>query len=710
DGSFTYIHDGSETITDSFTYKANDGNLDSNVVTVEITVNPVNDAPVAVKDEYTVAEDNTVTLNPLNNDTDAEGDTLSIVSINGTALTGSAQIITVPNGTVNISASGVITFTPSADFNSTTPISFPYVITDGNLTATANIEITVTAVNDAPVAVKDEYTINEGATLNVPAATGVLSNDTDVEGDALTAILVTGPSHGTLILNADGSFTYIHDGSETITDSFTYKANDGNLDSNIVTVEITVNPVNDAPVAVKDEYTVAEDNTVTLTPLANDTDVEGDTLSIVSINGTVLTGSAQVITVPNGTVNISASGVITFTPSADFNSTTPISFPYVITDGNLTATANIEITVTAVNDAPVAVKDEYTINEGATLNVPAATGVLSNDTDVEGDALTAILVTGPSHGTLILNADGSFTYIHDGSETITDSFTYKANDGNLDSNVVTVEITVNPVNDAPVAVKDEYTVAEDNTVTLTPLNNDTDVEGDTLSIVSINGTTLTGSVQVITVPNGTVNISASRVITFTPSADFNSTTPISFPYVITDGNLTATANIEITVTAVNDAPVAVKDEYTVAEDNTVTLTPLVNDTDVEGDTLSIVSINGTSLTGSAQVITVPNGTVNISAAGVITFTPSADFNSTTPISFPYVITDGSLTATANIEITVTAVNDAPVAVKDEYTVAEDNTVTLTPLVNDTDVEGDTLSIVSINGTSLTGSAQVITVP
>ncbi|SHL35009.1 Ig-like domain-containing protein [Flavobacterium johnsoniae] len=693
----------------SFPYVITDGNLTA-TANIEITVTAVNDAPVAVKDEYTVAEDNTVTLTPLINDTDVDGDILTISSINGTTLTGSAQVITVPNGTVNISASGVITFTPSADFNSTTPISFPYVITDGNLTATANIEITVTAVNDAPVAVKDEYTVNEGATLNVPAATGVLSNDTDVEGDALTAILVTGPSHGTLILNADGSFTYIHDGSETITDSFTYKANDGNLDSNVVTVEITVNPVNDAPVAVKDEYTVAEDNTVTLNPLNNDTDAEGDTLSIVSINGTALTGSAQIITVPNGTVNISASGVITFTPSADFNSTTPISFPYVITDGNLTATANIEITVTAVNDAPVAVKDEYTINEGATLNVPAATGVLSNDTDVEGDALTAILVTGPSHGTLILNADGSFTYIHDGSETITDSFTYKANDGNLDSNIVTVEITVNPVNDAPVAVKDEYTVAEDNTVTLTPLANDTDVEGDTLSIVSINGTVLTGSAQVITVPNGTVNISASRVITFTPSADFNSTTPISFPYVITDGNLTATANIEITVTAVNDAPVAVKDEYTVAEDNTVTLTPLVNDTDVEGDTLSIVSINGTSLTGSAQVITVPNGTVNISAAGVITFTPSADFNSTTPISFPYVITDGSLTATANIEITVTAVNDAPVAVKDEYTVAEDNTVTLTPLVNDTDVEGDTLSIVSINGTSLTGSAQVITVP
>ncbi|OXB08806.1 Ig-like domain-containing protein, partial [Flavobacterium reichenbachii] len=492
----------------TFPYVITDGLLTA-TANIEITVTAVNDAPSAVLDTYTVAEDNTVTLTPLSNDTDVEGDTLTISSINGTALTGSVQVITVPNGTVNISASGVITFTPSANFNSATAISFPYVITDGLLTATANIEITVTAVNDAPS-------------------------------------------------------------------------------------------------AVLDTYTVAEDNTVTLTPLSNDTDVEGDTLTIASINGTALTGGIQSITVPNGTVNISASGVITFTPAANFNSVAAVTFPYVITDGLLTATANIEITVTAVNDAPS-------------------------------------------------------------------------------------------------AVLDSYTVAEDNTVILTPLSNDTDIEGDTLTISSINGTALTGSVQVITVPNGTVNISASGVITFTPSANFNSATAISFPYVVSDGNLTATANIEITVTAVNDAPSAVLDTYTVAEDNTVTLTPLSNDTDIEGDTLTISSINGTALTGSVQVITVPNGTVNISASGVITFTPSANFNSATAVSFPYVITDGLLTATANIEITVTAVNDAPSAVKDDYAVNEGGTLTVTTangvLLNDSDVDGDAITAVLVSGPS-----------
>ncbi|WP_206743356.1 gliding motility-associated C-terminal domain-containing protein, partial [Flavobacterium sp. Leaf82] len=438
------------------------------------TVTSVNDNPVAVDDVYTVAEDNTVTLNPLALDSDVDGDTLTITSINGTTLTGGVQTITVPNGTVNISATGVITFTPDANFNSATAISFPYVISDGKGgTASANQLITVTSVNDNPV-------------------------------------------------------------------------------------------------AVDDVYTVAEDGSLTLNPLALDSDVDGDTLTITSINGTTLTGSAQTITVPNGTVNISATGVITFTPDANFNSATAISFPYVISDGHGgTATANQLITVTSVNDNPV-------------------------------------------------------------------------------------------------AVDDTYTVAEDGSLTLNPLNLDSDVDGDTLTITSINGTTLTGSAQSITVPNGTVNISATGVITFTPDANFNSATAISFPYVISDGKGgTATANQLITVTSVNDNPVAVDDVYTVAEDGSLTLNPLALDSDVDGDTLTITSINGTTLTGSAQTITVPNGTVNISATGVITFTPDANFNSATAISFPYVISDGKGgTATANQVITVTSVNDAPIANND----------------------------------------------
>jgi gliding motility-associated-like protein len=210
------------------------------------------------------------------------------------------------------------------------------------------------------------------------------------------------------------------------------------------------------------------------------------------------------------------------------------------------------------------------------------------------------------------------------------------------------------------------------------------------------------------VPNGIVTISTTGVITFTPNLNFNGTA--TFPYEITDGTVTATADLVITVTAVNDAPVAIDDLVTSPEDTAVVLTPLVNDSDPDGTTPTIVSINGTPLTPRiAQTITVQNGIVTISTTGVITFTPNLNFNGTA--TFPYEIADGTVTATADLVVTVTAVNDAPVAIDDLVTSPEDTAVVLTPLVNDSDPDGTTPTIVSINGTPLTpGIAQTITVP
>jgi hypothetical protein len=212
----------------------------------------------------------------------------------------------------------------------------------------------------------------------------------------------------------------------------------------------------------------------------------------------------------------------------------------------------------------------------------------------------------------------------------------------------------------PVAVDDSYTTDEDTPVIITPLDLDTDPNGDVLTITEINGTPLTpGTPQTIAVPDGTVTTDALGVITFTPDANFNGM--VTFPYVITDGTATATANEIITVDPVNDPPVAVDDTYTVDEDNSVELLPLTADTDLDGDVLSIVSINGTTLTpGTPQTITVPNGTVDIDATGVITFTPDPDYNG--PVTFPYVITDGTATDEANENIDVTPVNDPAIAI------------------------------------------------
>ncbi|MTD72560.1 gliding motility-associated C-terminal domain-containing protein, partial [Flavobacterium sp. LC2016-13] len=393
--------------------------------------------------------------------------------------------------------------------------------------------------------------------------------------------------------------------------------------------------------------------------------------TITSINGTTLTGGAQSISVTNGTVNISAANVITFTAVLNYNGA--ISFPYVISDGHGgTATANELITVTPVNDNPVAVNDNYTVAEDATVTLTP----LALDSDVDGDTLTITSINGTAltggvqsisvtNGTVNISAANVITFTAGLNYNGAISFPYVISDGHGGTATANELITVTPVNDNPVAVNDNYTVTEDATVTLTPLALDSDVDGDTLTITSINGTTLTGGAQTITVTNGTVTISATNVITFTAGLNYNGA--ISFPYVISDGHGgTATANELITVTPVNDNPVAVNDNYTVAEDATVTLTPLALDSDVDGDTLTITSINGTTLTGGAQTITVTNGTVTISATNVITFTAGLNYNGA--ISIPYVISDGhGGTATANELITVTPVNDAPVANNDTNT-------------------------------------------
>jgi VCBS repeat-containing protein len=287
--------------------------------------------------------------------------------------------------------------------------------------------------NSAPVAVNDAYSTAEDTVLLV-AAPGVLGNDSDVDGDALTAVLVAGPSNGVLTLNADGSFSYTPAANFNGSDSFTYKANDGAADSNVATVSITVTAVNDAPVAVNDAYSTAEDTVLLVAApgvLGNDSDVDGDALTAVLVAGP-----------SNGVLTLNADGSFSYTPAANFNGSD--SFTYKANDGAADSNvATVSITVTAVNDAPVAVNDAYSTAEDTVLLV-AAPGVLGNDSDVDGDALTAVLVAGPSNGVLTLNADGSFSYTPAANFNGSDSFTYKANDGAADSNVATVSITVFP--------------------------------------------------------------------------------------------------------------------------------------------------------------------------------------------------------------------------------------------------------------------------
>ena len=208
-------------------------------------------------------------------------------------------------------------------------------------------------------------------------------------------MVVTGPTHGTLTLNANGGFTYTPAANYNGADSFTYKANDGSLDSNVATVTIAVTAVNDAPVAANDSYSTSEDVVLTVVApgvLGNDTDVDSATLTAMVVTGPT-----------HGTLTLNANGGFTYTPAANYNGAD--SFTYKANDGSLDSNvATVTIAVTAVNDAPVAVNDSYSTNEDTTLTVTAP-GVLNNDSDANGDPLTAILVTTPAHGTVTLNAE-----------------------------------------------------------------------------------------------------------------------------------------------------------------------------------------------------------------------------------------------------------------------------------------------------------------
>lgn len=661
DGSFTYTPNADFNGSDSFTYTVDDGQGGTATGTVSITVNAINDAPVANNDELVTDEDVPASGNVLANDTDVDGDSLTAALQDGPA-----------NGTVEMNADGSFTYTPNADFNGSD--SFTYVADDGQGgTAIGTVSITVNAVNDAPIAVNDEVTTDE----DMPVSGNVLANDTDADGDSLTATLQDGPASGTVEMNADGSFTYAPSADFNGSDSFTYVVDDGQGGTAVGTVSITVNAINDAPIAVNDEVTTDEDMPVSGNVLTNDTDADGDSLTAALQDGPA-----------SGTVEMNADGSFTYTPNADFNGSD--SFTYVVDDGQGgTAVGTVSITVNAINDAPIAVNDEATTDE----DMPVSGNVLANDSDPDGDSLTAALQDGPASGTVEMNADGSFTYTPDADFNGSDSFTYVVDDGQGGTAVGTVSITVNPVDDGPSVVDDSFTTDEDVALVIPIadlLANDVDPDGELPTFLAAGGGI-----------NGTVKVEGENVV-FTPSADFNGTA--SFTYAVEDGaGGFAFAKVTVSVNPIADAPVANDDSATTEEGTSLTIpasTLLANDTDADGDALSVLSVGGAS-----------GGTVAL-VDGDVVFTPEADFTGTG--SFHYLISDGTgMHALGRVVVEVTpevgAENTIPVALPDSLTTEEGTQVMTTAadlLANDIDADGDTLSIIGV-GSAFGGTVEMV---
>ncbi|MEX0643644.1 MAG: Ig-like domain-containing protein [Pirellulales bacterium] len=471
---------------------------------LELTaIRPVpSDPPVAMADSFTGSEDTALNVEAgqgvLINDTDFTGNPLAAVLVTQASF-----------GTVVLNSDGSFTYAPDAQFYGTD--RFTYRATNGSSDSNvAEVTFDVLAVNDAPLATDDAYSLGQDSTLEV-APSGLLGNDTDVDGPSLISLVVDPPASGIVDLRVDGSFTYTPAAGYIGTDSFTYRATDGAAESNLATVMLTVCGENRAPIATDDNYAVDEDTTLVVGLagiLTNDNDADGDLLS------TLLVDAPQ-----HGALTLSSDGTFTYRPDANFAGGD--QFTYRASDGvSASNLATVLVTVSAQNDVPVASGSSFSVNEDENY-----VGALLA-TDVENEPLTYSVATGPSHGNLLLEADGSFTYTPAADYTGDDGFTFVANDGDGSSTPASVAVTVLPVNDAPVASQDSYQLQQDQTLSITApgvLANDADQEGNNLNAVLKSG------------PNsGSLTLAANGSFTYVPNLGFFGQD--SFLYAAGDGS------------------------------------------------------------------------------------------------------------------------------------------------------------------------------
>ncbi|MBT0043074.1 tandem-95 repeat protein [Vibrio alginolyticus] len=661
DGSFTITPDADFNGDIDISFDISDG---TNTVqaTADLTVNPINDLPVPQDQQFSVEEDGTLIFTDadlLSGATDIEGDNLTV---EGVSYDGGDGILT-DNG------NGTYTFAPNENFNG--DVNFSFDVSDGTDTVSANIDVNVTPVDDAPVSGNLAYSVDEDGSIRL-SQEQLLSQASDVEGDALTASNLSVDGNATVTQNDDGSFTITPDADFNGDIDISFDISDG---TNTVqaTADLTVNPINDLPVPQDQQFSVEEDGTLQFTDadlLAGATDIEGDDLSVtgISYEGT------------DGVLTDNGDGTYSFAPNENFNG--DVNFSFDVSDGTDTVSANVDVSVTPVNDPPVAGSTSYTVHEDNSITISDAQ-LLANSSDLEGDVSIDSVSYSGSDGVLQINGDGtcSFAPNENFNGQVQLDVTIRDEDGAEVDTVINVNVL--PINDAPVSGDLAYSVDEDGAITLSQeqlLSQASDIEGDglTASDLTVDG-------------NATVTANDDGSFTITPDADFNGDIDIQFN--ITDGTDTIKATADLTVNPVNDLPVPQDQQFSVEEDGTLQFTDadlLAGATDIDGDNLTV---DGISYTGSDGVLT-DHGD------GTYTFAPNENFNG--DVSFSFGVSDGTETVPANVDVSVTPVNDPPVAGSTSYTVDEDNAITISDeqlLANSSDVEG----AVSIDSVTYSGT-------
>ncbi|HHY0566210.1 TPA: tandem-95 repeat protein [Vibrio parahaemolyticus] len=632
DGSVTYTPNDNYHGTDSFTYIVTSGGV-SESTTVNVDVTPVNDAPVAKDDIATTQEDTAVTIDALPNDTDADGDKLSIESAS----------VPKEQGTVEV-VDGKLVFTPAENFNGDAEIT--YTVTDGQLTDEAKVTVTVNPVNDAPTIKVDAVeSITEDAVNTDTVVATLTVRDTDTPEDQLTVSLENNSNGYFVLVGNEVKLTQVgvdavnNDElnlkdltiSASVSDGVNPTANDSD--------SLVVNRVNDAPTV---------ENAIVGQVLSEDFDAYTIDLNEVFKDSD---SSLEFSVSGNNSIQISiVNGVATITPTADWNGKETITFTAKDPSGE-SVSQTVDFTVAPVVDIEA---DSSNVVE----DTPTIINVLGNDTfEGKNKVVSLDAENGPKNGTVIVNNDGTVTYTPDDNYVGKDTFTYVVTSGGV-SESTSVEVNVTPVNDAPVAKDDIATTQEDTAVTIDVLPNDTDADGDKLSIESAS----------VPKEQGTVEVVDGKLV-FTPAENFNGHAEIT--YTVTDGALTDQATVKVTVNAVNDTPVVESNiaDQALAEDftpYTIDLNTAFSDVDnVDGELTFSVSGNS-----NIQVAIVN---------GIATITPTADWNGSETLTFTATDPSGE-SVSQTVNFTVTPVADI---VADKATVVEDTPTIIKVLGNDT---------------------------
>ena len=670
----------------------------------------MNSSPDAVDDSQSTPFNTPVAINVLGNDSDPDGDPLAVTSVDGVAVN-PGDTIDVGNGTVTVLNNGQLSFTPDAGF--TGDETFTYHVSDGNGGEdTANVTVTVDGpLNSSPDAVDD----SQSTPFNTPVQINVLGNDSDPDGDPLAVTSVDGVAvnpgdtvdvgNGTVVVLANGQLGFIPDAGFSGDETFTYHVSDGNGGEDTANVTVTVDgPLNSSPDAVDDAKSTPFNTPVDINVLGNDSDPDGDPLSVTSVDGNAV-NPGDTVDVGNGTVTVLNNGQLSFTPDAGF--TGDETFTYHVSDGNGGEdTANVTVTVDGpLNSSPDAVDD----SQSTPFNTPVAINVLGNDSDPDGDPLAVTSVDGVAvnpgdtidvgNGTVTVLNNGQLSFTPDAGFTGDETFTYHVSDGNGGEDTANVTVTVDgPLNSSPDAVDDSQSTPFNTPVQINVLGNDSDPDGDPLAVTSVDGVAVNPG-DTVDVGNGTVVVLANGQLGFIPDAGFSGDE--TFTYHVSDGNGGEdTANVTVTVDGpLNSSPDAVDDAKSTPFNTPVDINVLGNDSDPDGDPLSVTSVDGNAV-NPGDTVDVGNGTVTVLNNGQLSFTPDAGF--TGDETFTYHVSDGNGGEdTANVTVTVDGpLNSSPDAVDDAKSTPFNTPVAINVLGNDSDPDGDSLAVTSVDGVAV----------